>query len=356
MKLSDFDFDLPPELIAQEPAEQRDQSNLILPFENNRITKFARIIDYLKPGDVMVFNDSRVIKAKLTLNKEGRKINVNLNKPLSDKIVPGNEELSTDRSDNQVKWSAFAKPAKKLKIGDEFFFDNHKIVVINKYEFGEIEISFVLDNIDIFSFLERYGEMPLPLYIKRPTATQSDLSRYQNIYSNQDGSVAAPTAGLHFSDDLMRAIKDKNIDIQFVTLHIGAGTFLPVKTENIEDHKMHSEYCYISPETVRVINKAKAEKRRIIAVGTTAMRTLESLANNGQLLSGSKNTDIFITPSYDFQIADCLITNFHLPKSTLFMLVCAFSGVTEMKNLYKYAIENKMRFFSYGDAMMLYRK
>lgn len=351
MKLSDFDFELPLELIAQEPSRYRDQSNLILPFEDNKIVRFAKIIDYLRPGDVMVFNDSKVIKAKLTLDKGDKKININLNKPSGSGFTSNSADLA-----NHNNWRAFAKPARKLIIGDEFFFGNHKLVVANKFDFGEIEVQFILDNIDVFTFLDKYGEVPLPLYVKRAAANEDDLSRYQNIYSTQDGSVAAATAGLHFSAELIQSIKAKNIDIQFVTLHIGAGTFLPVKTENIVDHKMHSEYCYINKETAEAVNQARLEKRRIIAVGTTAMRTLETFNHNGKLCSGATDTNIFITPPYNFQIADCLITNFHLPKSTLFMLVCAFSGITEMKDLYNYAISHKMRFFSYGDAMMLLKK
>jgi S-adenosylmethionine:tRNA ribosyltransferase-isomerase len=340
MKLSDFDFDLPSELIAYEPVAQRDQSNLILPFDNNKLVKFANIIDYLNPGDVMVFNDSRVINSKLTLEKSGTKINVNLNKP----------------SLTNNSWRAFVKPARKLVIGDEFFFGNHKLIVTDKFESGEVEINFVLDGIEVFTFLDQYGQVPLPLYIKRPIKNELDLDRYQTVYSREKGSVAAPTAGLHFTFELLEKIKAKNITVQFITLHVGAGTFLPVKTENIQDHKMHSEYSYISPLVAEIINKAKSEGRRIISVGTTALRSLESFSRNRKLYHGAKETDIFITPGYEFQVVDSLITNFHLPKSTLFMLVCAFSGREEMKNLYKYAIDNKMRFFSYGDAMMLHRK
>ena len=340
MKLSDFDFALPPELIAQEPLKQRDQSNLILPADGRKIVKFADIIDYLNPGDVMIFNDSKVINAKLTLDKSGKKININLNKP----------------SLNKHAWRAFAKPAKKLNIGDEFFFDNHKLIITDKFEFGEIEVSFVLSGIDdIFDFLDKYGEVPLPLYIKRATPNEEDSSRYQTVYSSKKGSVAAPTAGLHFSPELLQKIVEKKIEIQFVTLHVGAGTFLPVKTENIQDHKMHSEYSHINPQVAEAINKAKSDGRRIISVGTTALRSLESFARDGKVYAGTKETNIFITPGYKFQIVDSLITNFHLPKSTLFMLVCAFSGSQEIKDLYHYAIASKMRFFSYGDAMMIHR-
>lgn len=338
MKLADFDFDLPQELIAQAPTDVRDQSNLILPFDNNKIVKFGQIIDYLNPGDLMVFNDSKVINAKLTLNKNGKKINVNLNKPTNENV-----------------WRGFARPSKKLVTGDEFLFDKHKLVISNKLDFGEIEITFILHEIDIFSFLEIYGEVPLPAYIKRDKANKEDVTRYQNVYSSVKGSVAAPTAGLHFTKELLEKIQNKKVEIQFVTLHVGAGTFLPVKVDNIQEHKMHTEYCQITDDVADAINRAKISGRRIISVGTTVTRVLESFAENDKLASGIKETNIFITPGYQFQIVDSLITNFHLPKSTLFMLVCAFAGIEKMKSLYEYAISKKMRFFSYGDAMMLER-
>jgi S-adenosylmethionine:tRNA ribosyltransferase-isomerase len=337
MQLSDFDFALPQELIAQTPSEKRDHSDLLIPQDDGySIVKFHKIIDFLQEGDLLVFNDSRVINAKLTLSSGTRKINVNLNKPSGENC-----------------WFAFAKPAKKLKEGDEFYFDNNKILIKRKLESGEIEVEFQTDNLSVFDFLDQYGQVPLPLYIKRSDEKVEDLERYQNVYSRPKGSVAAATAGLHFSEELLQKIRDKNIETRFVTLHIGAGTFLPVKTENIHEHKMHSEWCEISSKTAEAINKAKKEGRRVISVGTTAMRTLESCVRDDVLHAGVMETDIFITPGYRFQIADMLITNFHLPKSTLFMLVCAFAGYQEMHDLYQYAISKKMRFFSYGDAMML---
>lgn len=341
MKLTDFDFYLPPELIAQYPEAERDQSKLILPQLANKIISFAEIVDYLHKGDVMIFNDSKVINAKLSLKKSGREININLNKQVDA---------------NGTKWLAFARPAKKLAIGDEFYFDQHKITVSNKFAMGEVELDFTLKAIDIFAFLDKYGALPLPMYIKRKQAHKEDLARYQTVYAAEQGSVAAPTAGLHFSKELMQKLAAKNIEIHYVTLHVGAGTFLPVKTEDISQHKMHKEYCSIKPEVAKAVNKAKQETRRIIAVGTTAMRTLEAFAQNNQLQSGCKETDIFITPGYRFQVVDSLITNFHLPKSTLFMLVCAFAGIEKMHQLYQYAIEKKLRFFSYGDAMLLERQ
>ena len=339
MKLSDFDFDLPSELIAQVPSKKRDESSLLLPDENgNNIVKFHQFIDQLLPGDLLVFNDSRVVNAQLNLQKNSRAINVNLNRPISENI-----------------WLGFAKPGKKLKIGDEFAFGEHKIRINNKLESGDVEFEFILNDISIFDFLDIYGQVPLPQYIKREKQSADDLERYQTVYSKEKGSVAAATAGLHFTEELLNKIKQKGVETAFVTLHVGAGTFLPVKTENISEHKMHTECCHISSETADKINLAKKEGRRVIVVGTTAMRTLESCSSNGAVKPQTMETNIFITPGYKFQIADMLLTNFHLPKSTLFMLVCAFAGYEKMQSLYKFAIENKMRFFSYGDAMLLKR-
>lgn len=345
MKLSDFDFTLPTELIAQKPEKKRDESNLLIAVPNNHLVqvKFHDIINYLCPGDLMVFNDSKVIKGKLLLNKAGKKIELYLNKAISNNY-----------------WHGFAKPSKRLNEGDQFDFGCNKIIISKKLGMGQVEIAFVLDNISVFEFLEKYGEIPLPPYIKRHENLLEDNNRYQTIYSKNLGAVAAPTAGLHFSDELLALIKAKNIETAFITLHVGAGTFLPVKTEDIDQHKMHSEYYLIDKKTVDIINKAKKENRRIIAVGTTSLRALESnaIANslNGQITNGGFETDIFIRPGFKFQIVDVLVTNFHLPKSTLFMLVCAFAGYQEITDIYKYAIDKRMRFFSYGDAMLLYKK
>jgi len=344
MKLSDFNFDLPIGLIAQNPIDKRDESNLLIASAEGYIkTKFYNIIDYLKEGDLLVFNNSKVIKAKLNLDK---KITINLN-----------QKLASDH------WSAFAKPARKLHIGDEFYFDKHKIIITEKLKLGEIRVKFELDNISVFEFLEKYGEIPLPLYIKRnmdsgfcKNDVACDSERYQTVYSSVQGSVAAPTAGLHFTNDIIDKLQKKGVQTAFVTLHVGAGTFMPVKTENINEHKIHTEYCSITPETAEIINKAKQEKRRIIAVGTTSLRTLESSYINGSVNPREFETDIFITPGFKFQVVDILLTNFHFPKSTLFMLVCAFAGFNEIHDLYKYAIKEQMRFFSYGDATLLYRK
>ncbi len=341
MQLSDFDFTLPKELIAQEPLAKRDDSSLLVVDGANQFCKkqFSEIVDYFRAGDLIVFNNTKVIKAKLILQKGDRKIELYLNK------------LYDSESNS---WLCFAKPAKKLKEGDDFSFGDHKIIIAKKLFMGETIVQFVLNNISVFEFLEQYGQMPLPPYIKRNEALESDLNRYQTVYSAALGSVAAPTAGLHFTKELINKLKDKDVNITYVTLHVGSGTFLPVKTENISEHKMHSEYCYIDQEAADIINATKEAGRRIIAVGTTSLRTLEGVvALEGKVRAGAFETNIFITPGFKFQIVDLLVTNFHLPKSTLFILVCAFAGYHEMHNAYQYAIEQKMRFFSYGDAMLL---
>lgn len=341
MKLSDFDFTLPKNLIAQQPVKKRENSGLLIAQQNNSLVqdKFYSIIDYLVPGDVIVFNDSKVIKAKLILEKLGKKIELYLNKQ-----VGGNH------------WSAFAKPSKRLNEGDQFDFAGNKITIIKKLGMGQVEVEFALQDISVFEFLENYGEMPLPPYIKREKILSEDDSRYQTVYSKNPGAVAAPTAGLHFTEDLLKLIKAKNVEIVFITLHVGAGTFLPVKTDDIEGHIMHREYYEIDTIAAKIINKAKKDNRRVIAVGTTSLRALESAARHGQIQDGATETAIFIKPGFKFQIVDMLVTNFHLPKSTLFILVCAFVGYTQAINIYQYAIAQKMRFFSYGDAMLLYLK
>ncbi len=345
MKLSDFDFDLPQELIAQNPPEQRGDSRLlvVLPEGEYTASHFAHISHFLREGDLLVFNDSKVIKAKLSLHKNTSIIELNLNRPITDNI-----------------WHGFTKPYKKLEEGDEFTFGDHIVVITKKLGMGEVEVEFKLaggacDLEDIYNFLDIYGELPLPPYIKRDAPDSVDEERYQTIYSNALGSVAAPTAGLHFTDAILFDLHKKNIEMAFVTLHVGAGTFLPVKTEDIKDHKMHYESYFIEQEEADKINKAKAEGRRVIAVGTTSLRVLESAALKGKLRQDQGDTNLFIVPGFDFKIVDALITNFHLPKSTLLMLISAFAGYDKIKAAYQFAINNKFRFFSYGDAMFLER-
>ncbi len=362
MKLEDFNFELPTELIAQKPSEIRDHSRLLVAGASGEIenVQFYDIMDYLEPSDLIIFNNSKVIRAKLLLNKNNRKIELYLNKQIS--------------TDNHNIWQGFAKPSKKLQENDIFHFGEHKIIIRQKLSMGSIIIEFILKNLTIFDFLEQFGEVPLPPYIKRtlsPTEnyamleregqnsefSSSDEDRYQTIYSDPPGSVAAPTAGLHFTNELLEKIKAKNIEIGFVTLHVGAGTFLPVKTENIDEHKMHKEYCNISQSVAAMINKAKKEGRRIIAIGSTSLRAIEASSRIGDLVeSGAFENDIFIKPGYKFNIVDMLVTNFHLPKSTLFILICAFIGHARAHEIYKYATAKRMKFFSYGDACLFTKK
>ena len=343
MKLQDFDYDLPGELIAQYPTEGRDDAKLLILGKDGAISNshFYDIHKFLTEGDLLVFNDSKVIKSCISLDKDGKTIHVNLNKPITKTI-----------------WAGFAKPAKKLSAGDSFEFDGNNIIIKNKYDDGMIEFEFDLKSpLTVFDFLAIYGSMPLPPYIRDGISDYDDEDDYQTIYCKEEGSVAAPTAGLHFSDHIFVELDKKKINYCFVTLHVGAGTFLPVKTENIDDHRMHSEFAEISEEAANKINLAKKEGRRIIAVGTTSLRTIEASAesNEGEVVAEQFETDIFIKPGFDFKITSALVTNFHLPKSTLLILVSAFTGYEKIKNAYKYAIENKYRFFSYGDGMLIFK-
>ncbi len=334
MKLTDFDFNLPLELIADYPTNPRDSARLLVASKGILDKTVANLPEFLLPGDVMVFNDTKVIPARLIGKCGNAKAEVTLHKKIT-----GNS------------WWAFAKPAKKMKIGENFIVaENFSAKVLEKNA-GEVLLDF--ENANNFSaLLEKHGTMPLPPYIKRKEKNAADSENYQTIFAKQEGAVAAPTAGLHFTKNLLQQIKDKGVNIVFVTLHVGAGTFLPVKVDNIKDHKMHSEFFSIDEKAAAAINNAK----RIIAVGTTSLRVLETVANQkGQVKSASGDTDIFITPGYTFKTADILLTNFHLPKSTLFMLVSAFAGMKKIRDIYKHAIKNRYRFFSYGDACLLYR-
>ena len=323
MNLKDFDFILPDELIAHHPAVPRDSSKLLVISEKLTTKKFSDLPELLKPNDLLVFNNSKVIPARLFAEKSERKFEFLLHKRIADR-----------------KWLAFAKPGKKLQLGDELIIDQRSAFkVIAKHLSGEVEIEF-----DDESVIEKYGQMPLPPYIKR-SADKNDLKNYQTIYAKHLGSVAAPTAGLHFTDELLAKIPNK----AFVTLHVGAGTFQPVKIENIGEHVMHSEVYSISSATEKAINLTKQNGGRVIAVGTTSLRVLE--ASKGVKSAGE--TQIFIRPGYKFKVADGLITNFHLPKSTLFMLTCALAGIDKMKTVYDYAIKNNFRFYSYGDACFI---
>lgn len=339
MKTSDFSYDLPSELIAQHPAQKRDQSRLML---LNKKTgeinhkKFYNIIDYLNNGDVLVLNDTRVMPARIFGHRP--------EKDESIEILLLNHKGDT--------WETLAKPGKKLKIGTEIIFsDELKAEVIDISEDGSRFLKFIYSGI-FEEILDRLGEMPLPPYIQEKL---EDKERYQTVYSKEIGSAAAPTAGLHFTKELLKKIEEKGIEICFITLHVGLGTFRPVKVEDVTKHKMHSEFYIILDDVAQKINKAKDEGRRIVAVGTTSIRTLESAADDkGYVKAKSGWTDIFIYPPYKFKCVDALITNFHLPESTLIMLVSSLSTREIILNAYNVAVKEKYRFFSFGDAMFIY--
>ncbi len=339
MKTHDFWYDLPEELIAQTPLEKRDTSRLCV---LNKVTgevshrHFYDIIDYLRPGDCLVMNDSRVLPARLLGHRPtGGAVEVLLLKDCGDK-----------------KWECLCKPGRKMQVGSQVIFGNGELTatVTAVKEDGNRIVEFHYDGI-FLEVLERLGKMPLPPYIK---AELQDQERYQTVYSREVGSAAAPTAGLHFTNELLAKIREKGVKTAFVTLHVGLGTFRPVKAEEISDHHMHSELCMISAETAAVLNETKAEGGRIICVGTTSCRTLESLAKeDGTFEESSKWTEIFIFPGYQFKAMDALITNFHLPESTLVMLVSAFAGRENVLNAYNEAVKERYRFFSFGDAMLI---
>ena len=337
-----FDFDLPQTCIAQHPAQPKDSARLLVVGDGDYDEKTVLDLpDQLEPGDILVFNDTRVIPARLVGKRGEAGIEVTLHK---------RESLDT--------WMAFARPAKKLKVGDTIHFpDGLNAEVADKRDGGEVMLSFNKRDEDLMAALETVGVMPLPPYIKRPKEGDAhDRDDYQTLFATYPGAVAAPTAGLHFTERLMEKIEARGLKTARVTLHVGAGTFLPVKVEDTDDHKMHSEWGEVSVETAKAINAARAAGGRVIAVGTTSLRLLESAAqDDGTLKRFMGDTDIFITPGYRFKIVDRLMTNFHLPKSTLFMLISAFSGLNRMKAAYRHAIENGYRFYSYGDACLLTR-
>ncbi len=341
MKVKDFYFDLPKELIAQHPLEKRVESRLmVLNKKSGEVEHkvFKDIIEYLNPGDCLVLNDTRVMPARLYGAKEGS----------GGKM----EFLLLNRHEDDI-WETLVKPGKRGKVGAKFVFGNGelKAEVVEVLDNGNRKVKFYYDGI-FEEVLDRLGEMPLPPYIEEKL---EDRERYQTVYSKEVGSAAAPTAGLHFTDELLQAIKKKGINIAFVTLHVGLGTFRPVKAEDIQDHEMHSEYYILDKENAEIINNAKRSGKRVIAVGTTSNRTLESIANEeGQVKEQSGYTSIFIYPGYKFKIVDAIITNFHLPESTLIMLISAFSTREIVMNAYKIAVENKYRFFSFGDAMFIH--
>ncbi|MBP3478209.1 MAG: tRNA preQ1(34) S-adenosylmethionine ribosyltransferase-isomerase QueA [Oscillospiraceae bacterium] len=339
MKTSDFNYYLPEELIAQTPLEKRDTSRLLVldRFSGEVVHKhFYDIIDYLHPGDCLVMNDSRVLPARL----------------LGHRPTGGAVEVLLLRDLGEKKWECLCKPGRKMQVGSQVIFGEGVLtaVVTDILEDGNRIVEFRYEGI-FLEVLERLGKMPLPPYIK---AELADQERYQTVYSREVGSAAAPTAGLHFTNELLDKIRAKGVNTAFVTLHVGLGTFRPVKAENIHEHHMHSELCMISEETAEALNRTRAAGGRIICVGTTSCRTLESLVNDdGSFEAKSKWTEIFIYPGYRFKAMQGLITNFHLPESTLVMLVSAFAGRENVLAAYKQAVEERYRFFSFGDAMFI---
>ena len=339
MKLSDFDFQLPQELIAQSAVEPRDSSKLmVLNRERKNIEhkRFYNILDYLEAGDVLVVNRTRVIPARLFGKKDSGSV----------------LECFLLKRINLNTWEVLLKPAKKLKIGQKLVFLENKLEAVLKEikDDGNRVLEFLYEG-NFEEILDELGEMPLPPYI---TEKLENKSRYQTVYAKEGESVAAPTAGLHFTNELLEKIKNKGVELLEIYLDVGLGTFRPVQVENILDHKMHYEKYQIPKETAKKINEAKIEGRRIIAVGTTTIRTLESSNDGHNVISGEGETDIFIYGDYKFKIVDALITNFHLPKSTLLMLISAFAGKEFIFKAYDEAIENKYRFYSFGDAMFIY--
>lgn len=350
--INDFNFSLPCNLIATEPAYPRDVARLFVPEEEKQTFYFKDLPDFLKKGDLLILNNTKVIPARLYGFRERTD-----SLGQADGILP--VELLLHRPLESLTWEAFAKPAKRFKKGHIIQFENTDIhAKVMGREGDRLTLSFENTDTDGFdAFLEKSGEMPLPPYIERPEgATEQDKEDYQTVYAKHKGSVAAPTAGLHFTDPLLNRLKNKGVNIAYVTLHVGAGTFQPVRVENIDEHQMHAEYGFVSPEIVDAILETKAKGGRVIPVGTTSMRLLESAAKSGVIKPFNGETDIFIRPGFQFNVADMMITNFHLPKSTLLMLISAFMGYNEAMSMYKKAIDEQFKFYSYGDACLLTKK
>ncbi|CAM8663172.1 QueA S-adenosylmethionine,tRNA-ribosyltransferase-isomerase (queuine synthetase) [Oxalobacteraceae bacterium] len=335
--LSDFDFDLPSELIAQIPLPERAASRLLqVGREQFTDRVFSELIDLLQAGDVLVFNDTRVLNARfLGVKESGGKVEV-----LVERVIDTLTALV------QIRASKSPAPGTNLRLADAFE------VTVGERSGEFFILHFPSDAIEL---IDRYGQLPLPPYIQH-TADEVDAQRYQTVYAKHPGAVAAPTAGLHFDDAFLKRLQDKGVLLTWLTLHVGAGTFQPVRTENLAEHRMHSEWYRLPQETVDTIEAARRAGRDVVAVGTTSLRALESASQTGKLVAGSADTQLFITPGYRFNTVDRLITNFHLPKSTLMMLVSAFAGVDRIRQAYAHAIEQRYRFFSYGDAMLLDRE
>lgn len=340
MRTLDFDFNLPEHLIAQYPLPNRSESRLMeVNAQQNRIRDnlFRQIADHFEAGDVLVLNDTKVIKARVF----GQKATGGLIEVMIDRVLSSQEAYA------QIKSSRSPKVGAMLHLPGGYYAE----MLGRKADMFHIRL---LGDVSWYVFLEQYGQLPLPPYIEH-TANAADDTRYQTVFAKHEGAVAAPTAGLHFDQSLLQSLSDKGVHVRYVTLHVGAGTFQPVKVDNIAEHHMHSEVYHLPEETISTILEARATGKRITAVGTTSLRTLESAAHANKLFAHHGDTDIFITPGFEFKLVDRLITNFHLPKSTLMMLVSAFGGYDLMRKAYAHAIEQSYRFFSYGDAMIITR-
>ena len=350
MQLSEFDFNLPEELIALRPAAPRDSARLLVSKPNYPIEDavVSALPHYLRAGDVLIFNDTRTLAASLKATRAQRS---RVGGPVS---VDINLHQRLDGS----TWKAFVRPAKRVGLGDVLtIHDSLQAHVVGLGDAGEVTMAFSKAGAELDRAIAQFGSMPLPPYIARKRAVDAqDAQDYQTVYARADGSVATPTAGLHFTPSLLEALDHAGVERHWVTLHVGAGTFLPVKVDNIHDHVMHAETYEVSARTAAAVARAKAEGRRVIAVGTTSLRTLESIVDpDGEITYGGGDTSIFITPGYRFKVVDGLITNFHLPKSTLLMLVGALIGMEALRDVYRHAIDQRYRFYSYGDASLLWK-
>ncbi len=343
MRVDLFDFALPPERIAQAPVRPRDAARLLLvppqgPFREARVRDLP---DLLAPGDLLVVNDTRVLPVRFAARRGAARV-----------------EITLLKARDPRRWTALAKGARRLRPGDRLLLaEGLEAEVEGRGEGGEVLLRFDREGTSLLEAIRRRGAMPLPPYIRRPEPLAADRIDYQTLFAEREGSVAAPTAGLHFTPELVAALEEAGVGFARVTLHVGLGTFQPVRVADVREHRMHAEWYEVGRATVEAIAKARAGGGRIVAVGTTVLRTLESAADEeGRVRAGSGETDLFVTPGYRFRVVDRLLTNFHLPKSTLFMLVCAFSGYRRMKEAYAFAIAREFRFFSYGDACLLDRQ
>jgi S-adenosylmethionine:tRNA ribosyltransferase-isomerase len=366
--VSEFDFHLPQELIAQQPLADRAASRMLhLERISGRFTddSFRNLPQVLRPGDLLVMNNTRVFPARLFGRRSGNQAQpIGEHNPAAREFLRGKVEilLTKQSDDDPLRWEALARPGRKLTPGERVFFGgaeteaDHRLAaqVVSVGEFGERTIRFDL-LADLVAEIEKLGHVPLPPYISREDAP-ADRDRYQTVYARERGSVAAPTAGLHFTPGVLSTIRERGIEIAEITLHVGLGTFQPVHAERVEDHKLHRERYSISPQAAEAINSARAAQRRIVAVGTTSVRTLEFAASqsaDASIQPGSGEADIFIYPGYKFRVVDAMLTNFHLPQSTLLMLVCAFAGKENMLRAYEHAVKERYRFFSYGDCVLI---